>query len=55
VLAQDAGLAIAGASAVGVFSGLTRLQSAYLAILAGWWGGRSTGAAVPCQQRPPQR
>jgi hypothetical protein len=41
VLAQGAGVVIAGACAVGVFSGLTRVQSAYVAILTGWLVGRT--------------
>jgi hypothetical protein len=40
-LAQGAGVAVACAFAVGVFSGLTRVQSAYVAILAGWLAGRT--------------
>jgi len=41
VLAQGAGVALGSACAVGVFSGLTRVQSAYVAILGGWLVGRT--------------
>jgi hypothetical protein len=41
VLAQGAGMAIAGACAVGVFSGVTRVQSTGVAILTGWLVGRT--------------
>lgn len=36
VIAIGSAVALAGAFAVGLFSGLTRIQSAYVAILLGW-------------------